>query len=518
MLRRLAILSVLFIAGMASAFGESASSIPTKIPTYWGTSASPSLITCPIPIPDQTGIALGRASWTTGFPSANFLPSGAGGVPPFGQDMNGAFCQLSQWARWYNTVGGLPYDATFQSAIGGYPTGAIVASLSSPGVYWRSTANNNTSNPDTGGANWTLAFGLLQGIYNGAGTGTAQTVTLPGINSLSALQGQIFSYGVPTNNTGPITLAVNGLTAKNIYAANNINGLVGLYPLSGSEMLGGKTSVLMYDGTEYVLLNPFPASYTTFYVATTGTDTGLCTVSTSPCRTIQYAVSAALQSNAGGQIQTVQVGAGTFSEDVVVQGKSRNSGSTFTQSLVIQGGGSSTTFWQSGNSTQCGVLTANNGANISIQNLKITANGALGCKSALFANLGGYINVFADTVFGSANHSMFQCEEPNSLIEIWNTFSIAGNAQVMMDAETGCMIQVAPTGVTIAFASGGVFSSAVFNASALGLIVLQNYTVTNSATGKKFVVDMNAVINATGGCANLPGTVAGTTSSGGQCP
>jgi hypothetical protein len=48
----------------------------------------------------------------------------------------------------------LPYDATFQTAIGGYPIGAIVESLFENLLFYASTVDNNVTNPDTGGAGW----------------------------------------------------------------------------------------------------------------------------------------------------------------------------------------------------------------------------------------------------------------------------------------------------------------------------------------------------------------------------
>jgi hypothetical protein len=131
-----------------------AASIPTKIPTYWASSAPGANVTCPMPIPSQISIAGGRASWTDGFPPVTFLPAAGGGIPPFGQDFNGVLCQISQWVRWFNAGGAIPYDPTFQSAINGYPNGAVVESGVTPGIFWQSSVDNNTSDPDTGGANW----------------------------------------------------------------------------------------------------------------------------------------------------------------------------------------------------------------------------------------------------------------------------------------------------------------------------------------------------------------------------
>lgn len=50
------------------------------------------------------------------------------------------------------------YDAAFQTAVGGYPAGAEVLSATTPGLSWMSTTDNNTTNPDTGGAGWLAQY------------------------------------------------------------------------------------------------------------------------------------------------------------------------------------------------------------------------------------------------------------------------------------------------------------------------------------------------------------------------
>jgi hypothetical protein len=130
------------------------SSIPTKVPTTWGSTAPGSNITCPMPIPSQISITPGRASWSDGFPPVTFLPPNVGGVPPSGQDFNGVLCQLSQWTRWQGAGAQVLYDPSYSTAIGGYPAWAMLGNASTPGCVWISTVDGNTSDPDTGGANW----------------------------------------------------------------------------------------------------------------------------------------------------------------------------------------------------------------------------------------------------------------------------------------------------------------------------------------------------------------------------
>lgn len=106
------------------------------------------------PIPDTPSGTPGAASLSTGFPQINFTPISAGGIPPFGADFNALMFQVTSWNQWQAAGGPIFYDSAFQTAIGGYPNGAVIQSAAVPGNFWQSTTDNNTSNPDTGGANW----------------------------------------------------------------------------------------------------------------------------------------------------------------------------------------------------------------------------------------------------------------------------------------------------------------------------------------------------------------------------
>jgi hypothetical protein len=122
-----------------------ASDIPTKFPIPFANSADPSLIET-IPVASQIGITPGRASLTTGFVPLNFDPPSAGGVPPLGKDFNGLHFQETAWLRWVCGGGTVPYDAGFQTGIGGYFTGATVTVN---GVLLMSTIDDNMNDPTT---------------------------------------------------------------------------------------------------------------------------------------------------------------------------------------------------------------------------------------------------------------------------------------------------------------------------------------------------------------------------------
>jgi hypothetical protein len=144
-------------------------SIPPKVNIPFGNSAGAGFIR-QVPDASQIGIQAGAASFTDGFPPVTFLPIGAGGTPPWGADFNGILNQVSAWSRWQAAGGPVAYDSTFSAAIGGYPSGALIRSANVFGTAWLSSTDNNISNPDAGGANWSQ----VQFLGGTATTGTWQ--------------------------------------------------------------------------------------------------------------------------------------------------------------------------------------------------------------------------------------------------------------------------------------------------------------------------------------------------------
>lgn len=131
-----------------------AASIPVYMGVVWAQNASDPTFVRTVPVPSQIPTNPGFASFETGYPPTNFQPIASGGVPPFGQDVNGIFRAVTQWLQWQQAGAPVPYDSAFSTAIGGYPIGAIVASLTTPFLRWQSTEDDNTTDPDAGGAGW----------------------------------------------------------------------------------------------------------------------------------------------------------------------------------------------------------------------------------------------------------------------------------------------------------------------------------------------------------------------------
>jgi len=173
-----------------------------------------------VEVPATTSDAT-RASLTLGFPPLTRVPPEAGGVPPQGEDFNGAMNQVARIAWWKMAGGAFPYDAAFaaNTNINGYPQGAILASSDLQGA-WTTTVDNNTVDPDATGTNWVpvYAYGTLALTGQTGGTTTLtpaqamkKTLTVAGAltsNLTIIVPAWTYNWMVTNNTTGAFTMTV----------------------------------------------------------------------------------------------------------------------------------------------------------------------------------------------------------------------------------------------------------------------------------------------------------------------
>lgn len=222
------------------------SQIPVKISTPFADSAVDPTYKHQVPIASQIGITPGAASFTDGFPPVTFLDVGAGGVPPFGNDFNGLLFQMSSWLRWMMSGGAVPYDAAFQTLIGGYPLGAIVASATTVRKFWVSTTENNVTDPDAAGAGWQATYvgdsGATAGTYrrgpnitvDAAGRVTAiANATTPTMQTFLSGSG---TYTTPANCT---RIKVTAVAAGGGSGASSTGGTGGTTSFNSVTAIGG---------------------------------------------------------------------------------------------------------------------------------------------------------------------------------------------------------------------------------------------------------------------------------------
>ena len=247
-----------------------ASSIPSKFSIPFANSAGGAYIRT-IPTASQIGIVPGAASLTDGFPPLNFLPTASGGIPPAGEDHNGILNQITKWSQWMAAGGQVPYDSVFSAAIGGYPSGAILLAASGTNL-WISTADNNTTDPDTGGAGWvnltagrllrTLRYRIVSGtqyvsINGGADTTSAAGTYTPIAGMMTArvygCGGGGPGSGATVSSGSNVSVAAAGggatygealLTAVTVGSSQGVTiGLAGAGASGGQGSTGGTTSL-----------------------------------------------------------------------------------------------------------------------------------------------------------------------------------------------------------------------------------------------------------------------------------
>ncbi len=252
--------------------------IPTKFPAAWAWNATSPTYVRNIPTTSQIGVHDGYASLPDGFPPLTFVPQGSGGVDPYGQDMNGILRQITQWAIWLTANPAQPYDATWQTAIGGYNKGAVVESAINFGTYWLSTANNNVTNPDASGAGWiTWSPGGVNNYVVDTGAANALVVT-PNPPLAAYTDGVAFTVDPAHANTAAATINISGLGAaaiKHFDGTAITNGEIQAGRLMQITFLGG---VAIWLNAPYVLTRSpldasnFPASTDYVDAAVNATD------------------------------------------------------------------------------------------------------------------------------------------------------------------------------------------------------------------------------------------------------
>ncbi len=211
--------------------------IPVKFPIPFAVDAGS--LKRQVPTDSQIGITDGAASLQTGYPPDNFIQQSAGGIGPFGQDVNGLAFQTTGWARWFSAGGPVRWDSAFANDpdVGGYPAGAVVADPTVLGRFYVSLVDDNLDDPTDFGANW-KAFSYF---FNPVGqcyfqyVSTTQVKLVPKNGNTVTVNGvprQIPAVGI-TANVG--SCYVNGVAARALAISTGYN--VYLTDVSGTLVL-----------------------------------------------------------------------------------------------------------------------------------------------------------------------------------------------------------------------------------------------------------------------------------------
>lgn len=484
-----------------------ATDTPDKVLKYWAVSAAdPANVNV---IPENSPGTPGRASFDQGFPPETMVPIGAGGTPPFGQDENGILRFVTRIEQWANAGGLFGYDATFSTAIGGYPKGAILNSALANGAYWISTTDDNVTNPDSSGAGWVTFTPLA---LTSADTGTKNAVAiaiLPNAPNAFFVGRPVTVQKGSATNDGPVTINYN------------TNGALPVVHPDGSALTGGElpgngyfTGVLDSSGNFELLSGSSGrqrlANNLTLYVnGSTGDNTNDGLTTGTAFATTQRAWDVVFTNYDLNGFQ-VSVSIADFAYTSGVTANGRLVGSKTPNSMRF--------FSASGNAAACTFTAANNtfnasdGSEYSIQDIKISSTGANGINVSGF----GRIDIISGVIFGACSSSHIAVQSLGR-VNVNGDYTISGNAVSHYNEATNGVITVTPPSATVITVSG----TPAFTQFALvqmgAQLLFSNTTFSGSATGQRYLATLGGVINTNGGGANfLPGNSAGSVTPGGQ--
>jgi hypothetical protein len=238
----------------------------------------------------------------------------------------------------------------------------------------------------------------------------------------------------------------------------------------------------------------------TYYVRTDGNDanTGLANNSGGAFLTIGHAMEVARGINLSSYDLTIAVGAGTFTERLV-PGPYVTEGGT----MIVSGAGAGSTILDGAGENSVEGYGHNTWE---FHNLTFTSDDGSGVE----ANETIIIHL-VNVGFASVANAAIRCRR-NANVFLWGTVAFTGTSENFIAAtEQGyvlCEVDLTLSG-TCAFSDVVVYASTV---SYVGIFS----TITGSATGKRYEVNSNAVLDTGGaGSTYLPGDVAGTTATGG---
>lgn len=247
---------------------------------------------------------------------------------------------------------------------------------------------------------------------------------------------------------------------------------------------------------------------TSFYVATTGNNSNPGTVGL-PWLTIQHAIDYLLDNvDLAGFVATINVADGTYTDPVIVD-------APFTGGGSVQLIGNTTTPANCIiSTTSANAIAASNGAYISVGGFKLqTTTSGHGIQ----AFSGGHVIISGNMNFGTVAAAYRHVDLSNlAQVDFNANYTISGNAQCHIGMLQNSVVNLNGS-ITVTLTGTPAFSSQFVNANGLCFVYAVGITFTGAATGSRYNVAQNGVINTDGGGANyFPGNSVGTSSTGGQ--
>ena len=350
-------------------------------------------------------------------------------------------------------------------------------------------------------------YALQSGSTNYAvGTGPADAISVTLAPAITAYRaGLVVRFVVPATNVGNTTLNVNGLGPKQIVRHSGII-------LYDGDLVAGSVAECVYDGTKFYLVGASgPAvlrrNTTIFVNGAIGNDAndGSANDAAHAMATVQAACNRAYSYGPGPYTITIKIADGSYGNfatplwagpNIIVEGNVANRGA-----VVINGSGGNHAFMVQGPNT------------VTAQYITVASTGASG--NAGFIAGGG---AFLTTRFTKSNTvvgAVFEAYGSGSTINNVDSHQFAGNSAFLWWAifggnpalGPGCAFEfLAPITVqTGALANNGVITVSPTDPT---------FSNPGNVTGKKYDAQANGVIDAQG--ITFPGTIAGSTATGGQ--
>lgn len=248
----------------------------------------------------------------------------------------------------------------------------------------------------------------------------------------------------------------------------------------------------------------------TYYIRTDGSDSndGLTNTAGGAFLTIQKALNIINTIDFGDKIVTLQIGDGTYTAGGIISSAWTGGGS-----LVIQGNsGTPANVLVSITSGNCFSVTGVLPGLVTIKDMELRTTTGGNCIN----HVGTGTIKWSNIRFGACAVAHIWSGSNGSIVECAGNYNITGNATVHFFQTQGGLIRATTYNVTVSASLTFTYFAWAENDSVLYCYPNLVFSTT-TATGTRYLVTTNSVVNVAGAGANFfPGNVAGSTSTGGQ--